>query len=373
MCAKEALLPRVSVVVPCFNAERTVAKCIEACLRQDYSNLEIIFVDDGSNDATPTILGAYNGIKVLTQPNSGAASARNFGWRSSSGQIVCFTDSDCVPNPRWVSRLVEGYSAPVVGGIGGSYDIANPESWLARCIHEEIRERHLRMPRQVNYLGSFNVSYRRSVLEQAGGFDEGFRRASGEDNDLSYQVLKLGYTLLFDPDNCVAHHHTEGFWRYMRQQFWHGYWRIRLYNRHPDTLGGDHYVGLFELLQLPLSLLAGLVWLLSWADKIVLLLALVLSALVVGGQAPMALAIVRRTGDINYSLFALVMVVRAFARGLGMARALLSSSLAEILSLVAAFLRIVARRRSSRAESSRHSYRRASEQLSVDGRGGRVQ
>lgn len=339
MCVK----PRASVVVPCFNAERTVTKCMEACLQQDYPNLEIIFVDDGSNDSTPAILGAYDGIKVLAQENSGAAAARNLGWRSSSGEIICFTDSDCVPNSRWVSQLVEHYTDPVVGGVGGSYDIANPESWLARCIHEEIRQRHLQMPRQVNYLGSFNVSYRRDVLEQAEGFDEGFRRASAEDNDLSYQVLKLGYTLLFDPDNCVAHHHTEGFWRYMRQQFCHGYWRIRLYTRHPDTLGGDQYIGLLELLQLPLSLLAGLAWVLSWTSKIVLILALVFSVLVVVGQMPMTLAIVRRKSGIRYAGFALVMVVRAFARGLGMARALLGSSLAEIMSLVVAFFQTVTR------------------------------
>jgi glycosyltransferase involved in cell wall biosynthesis len=325
---------------------------VEACLRQDYADLEVIFVNDGSNDATLSILSAYDGIKVLTQENRGAAAARNLGWQSSSGQIICFTDSDCVPNPQWVSRLVGGYAA-AVGGVGGGYDIANPHSWLARCIHEEIKQRHLRMPRQVDYLGSFNLSYRRSVLEQTGGFDEGFRKASAEDNDLSYRVLKHGYVLLFDPDNCVAHHHPEHFWHYMRQQFWHGYWRIRLYTRHPDTLRGDHYVGLFELLQLPLSLLAGLVWALSWANQLALLLALALGALVLGGQIPMALAIVRRTGDIRYSAFALVMMVRAFVRGLGMVRALLGSPLVEILGLVRAFFRILARRGLARFESTR--------------------
>jgi glycosyltransferase involved in cell wall biosynthesis len=350
MSTEQAPLPKVSVVVPCFNAERTLVKCVEGCLCQDYANLEIIFVDDGSDDATAAILGAYEGITVLTQENSGAAAARNLGWRSSSGQIICFTDSDCIPNPQWVSRLVEHYTDPVVGGVGGGYDIANPESWLARYIHEEIRQRHLRMPRRVNYLGSFNVSYRRAVLEQVGGFDERFRRASAEDNDLSYQVMKQGYALLFDADNCVAHHHTESFWHYIRQQFGHGYWRISLYSKQPDTLVGDQYIGFFELLQLPLSILAGLAGVLCWTHRVVLVLALVLTALVLGGQVPMALAIIRRKRDIWYAPFVPVMTVRAFARGLGMACALLGSSLAEILGLVMAFLQIFARRRPSRVE-----------------------
>lgn len=347
MSVRENVLPKASVVVPCFNAERTVARCVEACLQQDYSSLEIVFVDDGSSGSTPAILGAYDGIKVLTQENRGPAAARNLGWRASSGQIVCFTDSDCIPNPHWVSRVVEHYADPAVGGVGGGYDIANPGRWLARCVQEEARQLHLQMPRQVNFLGSFNASYRRSVLEKTNGFDEGFRRASGEDNDLSYRVIKLGYTLFFDRENCVAHHHTEGFLRYMRQQFWHGYWRIKLYNKHPDWLGGDHHDSLLDLLQLPLSLLAGLAWALSWTNRAVFFLALALSALVLGGQTPMTVAVVRRTRDIRYLPFTLVMMVRDFVRGLGMVRALLDSSLAEVLNLVTAFFQIFTRRRSS--------------------------
>ena len=79
-------LPKASVVIPCFNAERTVGQCAEACLRQDYPNLEIIFVDDGSVDSTPAVLSAYDGITVLTQENKGPAAARNLGWRNSSAE-----------------------------------------------------------------------------------------------------------------------------------------------------------------------------------------------------------------------------------------------------------------------------------------------
>jgi glycosyltransferase involved in cell wall biosynthesis len=335
---QESLLA-ASIVVPCFNAEKTIVRCLEACLSQDYPDLEIIFVDDGSSDSTLPTLRTYDGITVLAQDNQGPAAARNLGWRSSSGEIICFTDSDCLPNPRWVSRLVEHYIDSPVGAVGGSYDIVNPESWLARCIHEEIRQRHLAMPKQVGYLGSFNVSYARTALEQTGGFDDGFRRASAEDNDLSYRVAKLGYTLLFDVDNCVAHHHTENFWRYMRQQFCHGYCRIMLYIKQPDKIRGDEYIGFFELLQLPLSLLAALAWLFSWASYAVLFLALVLTALVIGGQIPMTWSIVQRTGDMRYAPYASVMSARAFSRGLGMGRAFLGRSPAEMVVLIKALFR----------------------------------
>jgi len=344
-------LPTASIVVPCFNAARTVGRCVDACLGQDYPYLEIVFVDDGSSDSTLAVLEAYEHITVIAQENKGPASARNLGWRSSTGEIICFTDSDCVPNPTWVSQLIEGYTDACIGAVGGGYDIANPESWLARCIHEEIRQRHLRMPRQVNYLGSFNVSYTRSVLEQTGGFDERFRRASAEDNDLSYRVIKQGYTLVFDRANCVAHHHTEGLWSYMRQQFWHGYWRIGLYIKQPDTIGGDEYVGVFEFLQLPLSLLTAMAWAFSWTSSAILALALMLSGLLVGGQIPMTWSMMETTGDVRYFPYLLVMAVRAFFRGLGMLRGVVGSSIMELTSLASALVGAVLGNRKARGQA----------------------
>lgn len=340
-------LPKASIVVPCFNAERTIARCVEACLQQDYPNLELIFVDDGSDDSTTAILGTYDGITVVTQKNKGPAAARNLGWRVSSGQIVCFTDADCVPNPRWVSRLVERYTHLAVGGVGGSYNLANAESWLARCIQEESQQLHLGMPNHTNFLGSFNASYRRSVLEQADGFDERFRRASGEDNDLSYRVIDLGYKLSFDAANSVAHYHPEHLWSYMRRQFWHGYWRIELYKKHPNRLHGDDLYSLPVFVQLPLSLLAVLAWALSWVTHIILYLAIALSALVLLGEIPMTGAIVRRTRHMQYLPFALVMMARDFVRGLGMTRAFLGSTLAEILGMIVAFIQTLTHRKAS--------------------------
>lgn len=334
-------------MVPCFNAEKTIGKCIDACLDQDYPNVEVVVVDDGSSDSSVEILRRYGNIQVISQPQKGPAKARNLGWRSSSGEIICFTDSDCIPNSNWVSRIVVSYKDANVGGVGGGYDIANPESWLARCIHEEIRERHLRMHDEVDYLGSFNVSYARRVLDEVGGFDEGFKKASAEDNDISYRVRKLGHTLLFDANNCVAHHYVEHFWSYMRKQFWRGYWRISLYKRHGDMLGGDDYADLFDFLQLPLSLAAGIAWAFSCIKGHFIALAIALTIIVLSLQIPVTLSMVRRTGDVRILPFALIVTTRAFFRGLGMIRGLISSSPSEILALIRAFFGLFSRRKQS--------------------------
>ncbi|MBI4639086.1 MAG: glycosyltransferase, partial [Candidatus Tectomicrobia bacterium] len=245
--------PFVSIIIPVFNASKTIARTIEACLSQTYpqEKLEVIVVDDGSTDRTREIVTHYP-VVLVSQRNSGPAAARNRGWRASKGEMICFTDADCIPEKEWISKLVKKYTSQEIGGVGGSYGIVNCESFLASSIHEEIVERHLKMPSSVDYLGSFNLSYRREVLEETGGFNETYREASGEDNDLSYRVKKAGYTLLFDPTIVVAHHHPERLFRYLRQQFKHGYWRVLLYLQHPTMIKGDGYSGVGDLAQPPL-------------------------------------------------------------------------------------------------------------------------
>ena len=311
--------PLVSIVIPAYNAAFTIANCIQACLAQDYpqERLEIIVVDDGSRDTTKAIATRFP-VKYIYQENSGPAQARNEGWRAAGGEIACFTDSDCIPDTDWISRLVANYTCDEIGGVGGTYGIANSDSLLAVCIHEETVQRHLHIPRYVDYLGSFNLSYRKQVLQEVGGFDESYRIASGEDNDLAYRIMKRGYKLVFDRDAVVAHHHPSNLIRYLRQQFWHGYWRMKLYRNHPDMARGDTYGGLADFIQPPLALatlcLVPIVFLLHIAY---LLFALLIVGMTL--QLPMSLAIIKRTRQIKYLALVPVTFLRGYARGLGMA------------------------------------------------------
>jgi len=313
----------VSIVIPAYNASSTLPCTIETCLEQEYprDKLEVVVVDDGSMDGTRWIVRQYP-AKYIYQQNSGPATARNAGWTSAQGEIICFTDSDCVPARDWVSKLVEEYTSDEIAGVGGTYDIADDSNLLAACVHEEIVQRHLRTPRYVNYLGSFNVSYRRAVLEEVGGFNESYRMASGEDNDLAYRVIKRGYRLVFTRDAKVAHYHPHNLWRYLRQQFWHGYWRMKLYRNHPDMARGDAYGGAADLVQPPLALATLCLLPFSFLTPIIYLV----SALLIVGlglQLPTPSAIIKRTGQIRYLALVLVTFLRGYARGLGMALGIL--------------------------------------------------
>src|SRR5687767_9420148 len=193
----------ISLVIPGRNCERTIRACLDAVvpLLADGTLREILFVDDGSTDATSQIVGEYPATIVPGQ-GGGAGAARNLGWRAARGEWVWFIDSDCVAEPGALAILCEHANDPSVAGIGGSYANNVPESLIASLIHEEIVARHERMPAEVNFLATFNVLYRRAALEAVGGFDEhrynGPGIAAAEDAELAFRLVEAGYRLRFD-------------------------------------------------------------------------------------------------------------------------------------------------------------------------------
>lgn len=245
---------RVSIVIPAYNAAKTLGACLAACKKQTHRDLEIVVVDDGSTDDTAAIAQAVKGVRCIRQENAGPAAARNRGARETQGEIIAFTDSDCVPQRDWVARLAACFEEDVAG-VGGTYGIENPQSLLARLVHEEIAARHAAFDREVDFLGSFNVAYRRDAFEAAGGFNEDFRQASGEDNDLAYRLHAAGHRLLFCPEAVVGHVHPERLGAYLRTQARHGFWRMKLYKLHPKRMHGDRYAGFADLIAPPMSLL----------------------------------------------------------------------------------------------------------------------
>ncbi len=316
---------RVSIIVPAYNASATLAGCIEACLNQTWEDREVIIVDDGSTDDTPRIAQSYP-VHYIRQENSGPAAARNRGAREAQGAVLAFTDSDCIPCPDWVERLAGGIGGQVAA-VGGTYGIANPESLLARMVNEEIAVRHERLGELVDFLGSFNVAYRKDAFDAVGGFDESFRMASAEDNDLSYRLQDAGYLLRFCPEAIVDHFHPTRLWPYLRTQMWHGYWRVKLYRKHAGRARkGDQYAGLGDLLAPGMGL--GLIALVACIPLLTFLWSgppwplVVISAVYCGlygsVHSPMTRRIRRRSGSIQANSFEVVAMLRDIARGIGM-------------------------------------------------------
>lgn len=318
-----------SIIIPAHNASETLAACLEACLAQDCTEREIIVVDDGSMDDTGGIAKQYR-VKCVSQPQQGPAAARNHGASLAHGAYLVFTDADCVPRKDWLTRLLAKLDDGVVG-VGGTYAIANPESRLARLIQTEIQTRHARFGEKVDFLGSFNVLYVKSAFDRVGGFDESFRQASAEDNDLAYRLAAVGGELRFAPGAIVAHFHPTRLVPYLKTQMKHGYWRVKLHRKHAGRLvTGDHYAGGRDFFAVAAAL-AGLHFLIFgmagqalFAGGILLLAAAALSFVLCWCLHLLTCLFRFRVYRLEFLLlFPALALVRDLARGVGLLRGVL--------------------------------------------------
>ena len=130
--------PLVGVIIPTYNRGWIVKEAIDSVLEQDFSDYELIVVDDGSDDDTPAILKAYrNKITVLRQPNKGVSAARNRGIEAAMGSLIAFLDSDDLWLPRKLSAQVNFFKLHPEAVINQTQ-----EHWIRNGIRVNPKKRH---------------------------------------------------------------------------------------------------------------------------------------------------------------------------------------------------------------------------------------
>ncbi len=257
----------VSVIIPCYNAEKTILRTLEALDAQTVKGFEAILADDGSSDGTVKTAKSFKPknfrMVVLAEKHAGPAAQRNRGAEKAKGEILLFTDSDCVPDRNWVEEMAKPFSDKNIAGVSGTYRTLNNDKLIARFEGYEIAKRHEKLARQkqIDFIGSFSAGYRKNIFKKFGGFSSDFKRADAEDPELSFKIAKAGYKMIFNPNAVVAHPHVSTLKRFWKQKFSRGFWRVLLYRKHPEKMKGDSYTG--KEVQLSLIFLAG--FLLSFA------------------------------------------------------------------------------------------------------------
>ncbi len=255
---------KVSVIIPVYNGEKTIGKCIESLLRQNKKPNEIIVVDDGSTDKTKEIIKKFRIIKLLEQKHKGPAAARNFGAKSAKCDVFIFTDSDCTVDENWVSEMTKPFENKEVIGVQGRYKTLQKDV-IARFVQLEIEDRYDRMRKRrfIDFIGSYSAGYRKREFMQFGGFDESFSAASGEDPELSFKLAKAGHKMVFNNNAIVYHKHVDSLLMYLRQKFWRAHWRVLLYKKHPEKMANESYTPhtlKFQIAALCLSILTLLLY-----------------------------------------------------------------------------------------------------------------
>ena len=202
-------LPTVSVVVPVHDGARTIGACVEALLDLDYpcSALEIVVVDNRSTDATRHVLAAYPVRVVEETAVQSSYAARNRGVAVTAGEIVAFTDADCIPARGWLRALVGAIDGPGIGGVAGAIQPHRARSAVeryqaGRSLRAERAFAHPVMP----FAQTANAAYPRTVLAQVGGFDPTI--VFGGDLDFSWRMQRAtGLRLVYAPGALVRHQH----------------------------------------------------------------------------------------------------------------------------------------------------------------------
>jgi glycosyltransferase involved in cell wall biosynthesis len=216
-----------SIIIPTYNRLPQLKLTLQSVLDQKYTDYEIIVVDDGSTDGTGLYLKslAIQKLKWVSQNNKGPAAARNAGIKLSQGTYIAFTDDDCIVPPNWLSCFKDVFESTCVEIVGGAVQNSNKGnifSETSQYVTNFFVEHLNRAGKQSPFLTSNNIAYRADVLRNAGGFDERFKKAGGEERALNLKILNMGGKSLYAADIVVEHNHQMNFSKFIRQQLNYG-------------------------------------------------------------------------------------------------------------------------------------------------------
>ena len=224
-----AMLPVVSVVIPVKDRAEELQRCLSSLARLNYppEKLQVIVVDDGSSDHSPTVaqqLGAH--VVPSGGTGRGPAAARNVGARAARGDILAFIDSDCTASPEWLMELMPAFSNPATAAVGGMVDGMCTTSAIDR--YEAVmsslslgsRERTGNGGDDTFYLPSCNLLVRRTTFLGIGGFDDTMH--VGEDVDMTWRLRDNGWTIAYLPVGRVFHEHRSTIRSFMSRRFDYG-------------------------------------------------------------------------------------------------------------------------------------------------------
>jgi len=221
----------ITVVTTVRNEARNIAALLDSLVIQE-PPIEILVVDAGSEDPTREIVQRYEALYPFVHlyiRGGTRGTGRNFGIAKARGEAVAFIDGDAIANPFWVHELREGLSALDIVA-GRSIQIGYRPFEDIERVELIVRDVDVTYP-------SSNLAYRKSVLQEIGGFDEWM--VTAEDIDLNLRAVLAGHRIGFRTNAIIYHRTRDSYFDFVRQAFWNGAGRKQLTLKH-GTLWG-HY------------------------------------------------------------------------------------------------------------------------------------
>jgi len=239
-----------SIILTSYNNSHNLKKCIDALLGQILCckklSLEVIVVDSGSKDNSLNILEQYQNshkdkVKILTPQKYplplSPALARNIGAAEAQGEILIFSDSDCVAPKNWIRSFINNFQDVDIDCVVGSrypdfgkglgsfirrYDfiLYSNKNQIKKPIL--INRETIKQGVPLIMMAANNFAIRRELWQKVGGMKTNFRHPAGEDIMLQIELIKAGYNIVFDPNNKVSHFHPISFNGLFKKFFYNG-------------------------------------------------------------------------------------------------------------------------------------------------------
>jgi cellulose synthase/poly-beta-1,6-N-acetylglucosamine synthase-like glycosyltransferase len=259
-----ANLPQASVVIITHNGAARIRRTLHEieCQTVPPETFEVVVVDDGSTDGTADVVEA-TGVRVIRLPhNQGPGAARNAGLHAAAAEIVVFIDDDCLPAPTWLQEILAAFTDPSVDGVGGRIAplgspglitsfITDNNPWVP--LPASLLRSYNRWYRLLLYLRSVartsrepdedelfavaggNMAFRRSVLEEVGGFDSSL--TVSEETDLCWRLHRrpAGARLVYRRPAEVSHQFTASLRGILRRARWYGQGTARMARTHDEV------------------------------------------------------------------------------------------------------------------------------------------
>jgi len=246
--------PLVSVVIPAFNEENVIIKTVRSILASDYSNFNIIVVDDGSEDKTfQTVRETFkdnNRVQVFTKENRGKSEALNLGISNSEAEIIVTLDADTVFLRDTISKLVRRFVDERVGAVAGNAKVGNRINLLTRwqaleyITSQNMDRRAFEVMNAITVVPGAVGAWRRSAIIAAGGFSDD---TLAEDADMTFAIIRQGYQVAFDDEAIGYTEAPDNTRNFIKQRFRWMYGTLQTVWKHRDTIGRRKYgaLGLF--------------------------------------------------------------------------------------------------------------------------------
>jgi glycosyltransferase involved in cell wall biosynthesis len=244
------MTPSVSIIVPCYNEEKTIRHLLEAVFAQTYPRalMELIIADGWSMDRTREVIAAFQkehpdfAVRVVDNSAQTIPSGLNQAIRESKGEIIVRLDAHSMPIPEYVERCVAAHQSGKGDNIGGVWDIRpGADTWIAKAISFAaahplgVGDAMYRLNAKAGMVDTVPFgSFRRTLIDKIGAFDETL--LTNEDYEFNTRVRESGGTVWLDPSIRSVYFSRSTFGKLAAQYWRYGFWKFKMLQRYPHTL-----------------------------------------------------------------------------------------------------------------------------------------